>query len=69
MGDKKMFTHFKSTDCENVRFGDNGKGKITGQGTIGTNPWIKDFAYLEGLKFNLLSVSQFCDKGIDVCFK
>lgn len=61
-GDRKMFTHFESTDCGNVIFGDNGKKKITGKGTIGMNVRIEDFAYVEGLKFNLLSVRQLCDK-------
>jgi len=52
-----------------VKFGGNQSGKIIGTGTIGNasisinNVWLVD-----GLKHNLLSISQFCDNGYDVLF-
>jgi hypothetical protein len=52
-----------------VKFGGNQTGKIIGTGTIGNssisinNVWLVD-----GLKHNLLSISQFCDNGYDVMF-
>lgn len=66
---KNMFTHFDEIDCGHVRFGDNATGRIIGKGTIGANPKIEDVAFVEGLKFNLLSVNQLCDKGTEVRFK
>jgi len=50
-------------------FGGNQTGKIIGYGTIGNssisinNVWLVD-----GLKHNLLSISQFCDNCYDVLF-
>lgn len=65
----KMFTHFEEIDCGNVRFKDNGKRRMVGKGIIRTSPTIEDVAFVEGLKFNLLSVSQLYDKGMEVSFK
>ena len=44
----------------------SGKGKILGIGTIGKFPMplIHNVSYVEGLNFNLLSISQFCDSRI-----
>jgi len=53
----------------NVKFGGNQAGKIIGTWIIGNssisinNVWLVD-----GLKHNLLSISQFCDNGYDVMF-
>jgi len=52
-----------------VGFGGNQTGKIIGTGIIGNssisinNVWLVD-----GLRHNLLSISQFCDNGYDVLF-
>ena len=52
-----------------MKFGGNQSGKIIGTGTISNasisinNVWMVD-----GLKHNLLSISQFCDNGYDVLF-
>ncbi|XP_004500178.1 uncharacterized protein [Cicer arietinum] len=53
-----------------VKYGDNNKGKILGIGDIGSNSIavIKDVLFVEGLKHNLLSISQLCDKGFQVHF-
>jgi len=54
-----------------VTFGKNDKGKIKGKGIIGKNnsSKIEDVQYVEGLKHNLLSISQLCDNGFEVIFK
>ena len=54
-----------------VTFGDNGKGKIIGIGNIGITPstYIKDILLVDGLKHNLLNISQLYDKGYKVVFK
>ena len=49
-----------------MTFGDNGKGRIIGHGSIGYNSLsLIEFFFLliDGLKHNLLSFSQLCDKG------
>ena len=48
----------------------SGKGKILGIGTIGKSPMplIHNVSFVERLKFNLLSISQFCDSGYEVSF-
>jgi len=53
-----------------ITFGDVSKGKIVGIGNIklGSSPMIENVALVDGLKHNLLSVSQLCDKGFNVIF-
>ena len=52
-------------------FGDNGKGRIIGHGSIGNNSssLIENVLLVDGLKHNLLSISQLCDKGFKVIFE
>ena len=47
-----------------------GKGKIIGVGKIGKHsfPTIDDVTCVEGLRYNLLSISQFCDSGYVISF-
>ena len=54
-----------------VTFKGNKKGKIIRVGKIGTHPYpsIDNALFVEGLKHNLLSISQLCDSGYDVSFK
>ena len=49
-----------------VIFGDNAKGKVIGIGTIGKDysTYIDNMLLIDGLKHNLLSVSQLCDKRL-----
>ena len=53
-----------------VTFGDDSKGKIIGIDNIkiGSSPLIEDVVLIDGLKHNLLSTSQLCDKGLRVIF-
>ena len=54
-----------------VTFGDNGKGKIIGINSIGITPptCIENILFVDGLKHNLLSISQLCDKDYKVIFE
>ena len=47
------------------------KGRIIGQGNIGndTSSLIESVLLVDGLKHNLLGISQLCDKGFKVIFK
>ena len=53
-----------------VTFGDDSKGKIIGVGNVkfGNSPLIENVSLIDGLKHNLLSISQLCDKGFKVVF-
>ena len=53
-----------------MTFRDDSMGKIIGIGNIqiGLSPLIENVILIDGLKHNLLSVSQLCDKGFDVVF-
>ena len=70
-GDKECFLSFEEKEGGSVTFGNNDKAKIKGMGIIGKNnsAKIKDVQYVEGLKHNLLSISQLCDNGYEVIFK
>ena len=54
-----------------MTFGDNGKGRIIGHGSIGNNSssLIENVLLVDGLKHNLLSISQLGDKGFKVIFE
>ena len=54
-----------------VTFRDNGKGRIIGHGYIGNNSssLIENVFLVDGLKHNLLSICQLCDKGFKVIFE
>ncbi|KAK2374267.1 putative mitochondrial protein [Trifolium repens] len=68
-GDKHMFQTLTLKVGGTVGFGGNQKGKITGTGTVGNSSLsIKDVWLVDGLKHNLLSISQFCDSGFVVKF-
>ncbi|XP_070030226.1 uncharacterized protein LOC142161990 [Nicotiana tabacum] len=63
----------KSTSYSSVsvKFGDDSKGKIIGTGTIPSNNKcdITEVYLVDGLNYNLLSISQLCDSGYEVNFK
>ena len=70
-GDESLFQELNKNKSGNVSFGDNFKGVIRGIGTIGNNSQTqtKNLLLVENLKYNLLSISQLCDKGYRVCFE
>ena len=69
--DESLFQELDRNKSGNVSFGDNFKGVIQGIGTIGNNSHtqIKNVLLVENLKYNLLSISQLCDKRYGVCFE
>ena len=70
-GDKNLFMDLKPKNGGDVTFGDNSKGQIEGIGTIGNKSsiFIENVLLVNGLKHNLLSISQLCDKGFKVVFE
>ena len=69
-GDPNLFQSLERKDGGDVTFGDNAKGKVIGIGKVGSpnSSCIDDKLLVSGLKHNLLSVSQLCDKGYKVSF-
>ncbi|GJR63966.1 retrovirus-related pol polyprotein from transposon TNT 1-94 [Tanacetum coccineum] len=68
-GNKKLFSTYKEIDRGNVLFGGNTRSKIIGKGKITHNFLsIHDVSLVENLSFNLLSISQICDKKCQVLF-
>ena len=53
-----------------ITFGGNKIGKITRVGKLGIHPYpsIDIVLFVEGLKHNLLNISQLCDSGYGVSF-
>ena len=53
-----------------VTFGDDSKSTIIGIGNIqiGASPIIENVVLVDGLKHNLLCISQLCDRGLKVVF-
>ena len=70
-GDKTKFSKLELKEEGFVTYGDNNKGKILGNGVIGNESCfnIKNVLLVEGLKHNLISISQLCDKGFKVMFE
>ena len=69
-GDRSFFKVFEFKQGGNVTFGDGSKSQIKGKGII-SQPGLPDIAnvlYLEGLRMNLLSISQICDQDYTVLF-
>ena len=69
-GDKSLFKTFKSKKGGNVTFSDGSKSQIKGKGIISL-PGLPDIAnvlYVEGLRVNLLSISQIYDQDFMVLF-
>ncbi|XP_070055528.1 uncharacterized mitochondrial protein AtMg00300-like [Nicotiana tomentosiformis] len=64
------FLSLKVLQGGSVSFGNGKKGYILGVGRIGKSlsHSIENVYYVNGLKYNLLSVSQICDKGNKVEF-
>ena len=68
--DRSLFKVFKSKKGGNVTFSDGSKSQMKGKGTISLPglPNIANVLYVEGLRVNLLSISQICDQDFKVLF-
>lgn len=65
-----MLTNIHSCANESVMFGDGGRGKVKGVGTLNVLGMLvlHDVLYVEGLTINLVSISHLCNGGMDVKF-
>jgi hypothetical protein len=71
-GERRMFTSFEKNECESdcITFGDNSQGQVLGFGKIAitTEHLISKVLLVESLDYNLLSVSQLCERGYNCLF-
>jgi hypothetical protein len=70
-GNQELLSSIEFKDGGTVTFGDNKKGQVVGVGTVGniSNPLIDNVLLVKGLKYNLLSISQLCDKNYKIIFE
>jgi hypothetical protein len=71
-GERRMFTSFEKNECESdyITFDDNSQGQVLDFGKIGitTEHSILKVLLVESLDYNLLSVSQLCERGYNYLF-
>ena len=69
-GKKGLFKTLFKGKIGTVTFGDGSKSVIRGIGTVDIPGLLvfEDVWYVDGLKENLLSISQICDNGLNVLF-
>ena len=68
-GNKALLSEFVEKAGPSVSYGDGNIGRTLGYGNINLgNVIISNVALVQGLKHNLLSVSQICDRGYNVDF-
>jgi hypothetical protein len=71
MGDKGKFLSLSERKSGNVTFGNDAPGKTKGKRMVSLSNGkgkAQDVLLVDGLKHNLLSVIQMCDKGCEVVF-
>ncbi|KAJ9566336.1 hypothetical protein OSB04_002302 [Centaurea solstitialis] len=69
-GTLELLSSYIKQEGSFVAFGGNQKGRIKGYGMIVKGEVrMNQVSYVDGLKHNLVSVSQLCDNGLDVMFK
>jgi hypothetical protein len=69
--DKGKFLSLSKSKLGNVTFGNDAPGKIKGKGMVSLSNGkgkSQDVLLVDGMKHNLLSVSQMCDKECEVVF-
>jgi hypothetical protein len=70
-GDKGKFLSLSESKSGTVAFGNDAPGKIKGKGMVSLSNGkgkAQDVLLVDGLKHNLLNVSQMCDRGCKVLF-
>jgi hypothetical protein len=71
MGDKCKYISLSERKSGNVTFGNDAPSKIKGKGMVSLSNGkgkAQDVLLVDGLKHNMLSVIQMCDRGCEVVF-
>ena len=65
-GEEQLFNNVTKQDLSSVTFGDNSRARAVGIGFVGFagTTQVEQVLLVDGLKHNLLSISQLCDEGI-----
>lgn len=65
-----MFLKFDDKENVHITYGDNVKGKLLGEGIVRnlSTITIENVLLVKEIKYNLLSISQLCDKGYFIVF-
>ena len=69
--DKSKFLSLSEYKSRNVAFGNDAPRKIKGKGLVklSNGKWkAQDVLFVDGIKHNILSVIQICDRGCEVFF-
>jgi hypothetical protein len=69
--DKRKFLTLKEVKRDSMTFGSDVTARIDRKGTLSLNnekTKIENVLYVDGVKHNLLSVSQMCDQGHNLTF-
>ena len=70
-GNRKLLSNIKECERGDVTFGDNQKGRVIGIGNVSSkyDNFIENVMLVDNLKYNLISVSQICDRNLGVNFR
>ena len=70
-GEEQLFKVMTKKDYDSVTFGDNSKARAVGIGFVSftSTTQVEQVLLVDGLKHNLLSISQLCDEGNIVTFE
>ena len=70
-GNPNLLSSIKFKRGGTIMFGDNNKGQVIRIGIVSINskPIIDNVLLVENLKYNLLSISQLCDKNYKIVFE
>ena len=70
-GEEQLFNNVTKQDLGSVTFGNNSKARAVGIGSVGFvgTTQVEQVLLVDGLKHNLLSISQLCDDGNIVTFE
>ena len=68
--DRNLLKDYQAIVVGHVTFGDGVKGRVLGKGTLDVEGLsrLKSVLHVEGLKENLISISQLCDQNLLVKF-
>ena len=70
-GEEQLFNNVTKQDLGSVTFGDNSKARAVGISSVGFagTTQVEQVLLVDGLKHNLLSISQLCDERNIVTFE
>ena len=67
-GNRDYLVNYKSYSKGHVTFGDGERSCVVGKGTLNVDglPSLNNVLHVEGLKANLINISQSCDQNLYV---